>query len=228
MNELDKNLIPSQIKVEGVIFDFDGVIVDSLPAHLEAWKLATHEIIGKKIKDSQRLIGLSTHVIANLIVKDLGSVDQSADLIAAKNRILLGGELEIPLMPGAREFMLYLQLHNIPFGIASNAPPEFVKAVTAYWKLPAKVILGRGDAPRNKPHPDIFMKCARDLSLGMYKQKNTLIFEDSLHGLCAAKRSNMVPIGITSQHTSAELQKSGAEFSIPDLKYFMENIEIIK
>ena len=50
MNELDKNLIPSQIKVEGVIFDFDGVIVDSLPAHLEAWKLALYNLIEHCIK----------------------------------------------------------------------------------------------------------------------------------------------------------------------------------
>lgn len=228
MNPSGSTTLPSKLDISGVIFDFDGVLVDSLPAHLEAWKIATMNLFSSQINQAERFIGLSTQRIANIIVSEVSSPENAALLIAEKSRILLDEEVKIPLLPGSIEILEALEKLSIPFGIASNAPKEFILKVLSGHKLRVDVIFGRGEGGRNKPHPDVFLRCAKELHLNIMEQRNTIIFEDSKHGLAAAVKSNMFPIGICSQHTSEDLLQAGANLTFKNLAEFIRTVTLQK
>jgi len=228
MNPLSSTTLPSIFATCGIIFDFDGVIVDSLPAHIKAWEMAAFNLFAKNLVQSQRFIGLSTHSIANLITSELGNKSKSRQLVSEKNRILLHDEVEVPLLPGIESLLQELISLEIPYGLASNAPRDFIEQQLENHSLEFKIIFGRGEGGRNKPHPDVFLRCAKELKLTIIDQRNTLIFEDSKHGLTAAKRANMVPVGICTQHSSEELLDSGARLTYKDLADFMKHTKLTK
>ena len=89
---------------KAVLFDFDGVIVDSLPAHILAWKDAYREVFEEEISDSNysKIRGMSTNAIAKLLCEKRPSY--SSKLIDSKNRNLRSKVERIIFIEGALEF----------------------------------------------------------------------------------------------------------------------------
>jgi beta-phosphoglucomutase len=198
------------MKPSGIIFDFDGVVVDSLGMHLHAWSEATLQVFRKELHDPSRFKGLSTATIAHLISQECGHPSQAQALAFIKRKILADSDRIPVLLPGIRQLIEELKNRTLPFGIASNAPRQFIIDSLKGLQLEVAVVVGMEDVKRGKPHPDPFNLCAQRLKLYDDKKASTLVFEDSFHGLEAAKASGMIPIGVTSQHTSEELKNAGA------------------
>ena len=195
----------------GVLFDFDGVIVDSLPAHFLAWRDAVLEVFTQDPGDVTLLYGgHATPAFAAVLAKKFGDRNRAPQLARAKIRILTERVRDVKLMPGVEAALEILRKNNLPYGIASNAPRDFVRRIVRELALPVPVVLGREDATRGKPHPDLYLACAKLVGLTMHDHNKTLVFEDSRHGLKAAKRAGMIPIGVTSQHSASELLAAGA------------------
>lgn len=206
MPKLKKGLM----KPCGVIFDFDGVVVDSLGMHLEAWSEATQQLFRQKLQSPRRFQGYSTSAIAHMIAQELGHPSQAQSLAMLKRQLLADGSLAPAAFPGAKELMQVLLDRHLPFGIASNAPRQFILMAIAKLELPVTTVVALDDVKRGKPYPDPFNLCAERLGLSGRRKAESLVLEDSFHGLQAAIASGMIPIGVASHHTPDELKKAGA------------------
>lgn len=214
----------------GVLFDFDGVIVDSLRSHLAAWSDAFQACFGEPLDPAlyREMVGRATVQIGGTLARLAGFPEKSTELVAVKSDLLKTKYQDIPLLPGAREAFQELERLKIPYGIASNAPRAFVAQVVAYHRLKVPVALGREDAARPKPAPDLYLTCAKALGLGIDAQRATLVFEDSVHGLRAGVAAGMVAIGVTTQESAATLQSAGAHSTVAHLGEALERKFFVK
>ncbi len=204
-------------KIKAVIFDFDGVVVDSLPVHLAAWHHACEKLFAQSIVTFEHeIIGLATDKIAEIIVKKLQVSTAPKDLAQFKRELLKSSNYYVPLIPGVRECMDFLRERQIPFGIASNAPREFIDELLLYHKFQIKTVLGIEDSPRPKPKPDIFLACAKRLDIKFDQHGSILVLEDSIHGIHAAVDAGMFAVGVMTQNDSSDLQAAGAKFCVAD------------
>lgn len=210
------------MKPKAFIFDFDGVIVDSLAIHFGAWASATRAVFNRELPDPTRFAGLSTRVIGALIAKELGHSDRAADLVAEKQRRLKEFEGDISPFPGVREMFSKLEQQNRPFGIATNAPRAFLEGILKMLKLSAPCLVALEDSPRPKPAPDPYIRCSDLMGLSVGDRSQTVVFEDSTHGLAAAASAGMIPVGVTSQSDAATLVEAGALFTIKNIAEFLE------
>jgi len=208
-----------------VLFDFDGVLVNSMPVHVEAWNRATLEIYGTELsaETKKTIVGQSTRAIAAHIASSLGPEKQN-ELVHTKHTYLNEVLDYVEPFPGAREFMGLLREHNISYGIASNAPSTFVKGVVERVGFEVDVILGRDDVDRPKPAPDLYLLCAKKLAISVSQHDQVVVFEDSLHGLKAASQAKMIPIGISSHHGNEDLRSAGAVCVFSDFNDVMSSI----
>jgi beta-phosphoglucomutase-like phosphatase (HAD superfamily) len=200
-------------QLSGVILDFDGVVVDSLPLHLKAWDLAYQALFDRTIPPEvlASLVGRSTLAIAKLLCR-LEHADHLADkLIRGKEDQMLHLSLAVPLLAGTTQLMDFLTQYNIPFGIASNSPREFLSRILHIHKLEHVLALGKEDYAHPKPSPEPFLICAKKLGISFLDHGDIVVFEDSAHGIRAAIQAGMRAVGVAAQHSNEELLAFGAE-----------------
>ena len=202
------------------IFDFDGVVVDSISMHLKAWDGAIATTFSQVIDSDLRrsLIGMSTREISELLAKKYGNASQR-DALASLKRELLNEIMDnVPFLPGAIEAFALLEKLGSPYGIASNAPLDFINKALAEAGVKVATIVGIENSGRPKPHPDPFLTCAKMLGIDFKSHERCLVFEDSKHGLRAAHSAGMIPIGLETQHDAAYLKSFGARFTCRNLQ----------
>ena len=205
------------MRIAGVLFDFDGVVVDSLSVHISAWEMAVQELFGSQIASARRLAGRSTMAIAQILASENKRPDLASSLADRKRQILTQQGNAVPLLPGFREFAAHLSAHHRPWGIASNAPREFIRKTLAHHGIDARFVFGIDDVQRGKPAPDVFLLCAKACGIQVLEHNSTLVFEDSTHGLQAAQTAGMIPVGVTTQHDAETLRNAGAKLICKDL-----------
>lgn len=130
---------------------------------------------------------------------------------------LLQQEEPPELLPGVREIFARLQRARVPFGIASNAPYDFVKATVAKHKLPVEVMMGVENYENPKPNPEPYLKLAKALGVAESDFSQTFIFEDSKTGMQAAVAAGMYAVGIRTGYSDAVLRGLGAKVTLTDL-----------
>jgi beta-phosphoglucomutase len=202
----------------GVIFDFDGVIVDSLSVHLQAWQIAFKDLFHEDLTDTAGLAGRSTLAIADILSRRVKKPEAKEALAERKREVLRQSQHQIKLLPGAREAFHVLKEADIPFGIASNAPRAFIERTLDQCYLSVDVKLGIDDVARGKPEPDVFLKCAKTLGISVLNHPTIMIFEDSPHGLLAAVKARMTPIGVLTQNSELEMRDAGARFCCKNIQ----------
>lgn len=211
------------VKPAGVIFDFDGVVVDSLSVHLNAWKSAYASLFGSPLDDISGLAGRSTTSIAQILSERADQPHKSAVLAGLKRQALTDSRSSIQPIPGALEAFIFLTKSGIPFGIASNAPRAFIIQTLSDLGASVTHIFGIDDVPRPKPAPDAFLLCARSIGIHFTNHPRTIVFEDSVHGLKAAVTAGMHPIGVATQISAAELTAGGARKTCTSIEEAQNN-----
>ncbi len=206
------------MKFKGVLFDFDGVVVNSTPMHLAGWERAYETIFGQSIAKEflETLPGQSTRAIAERLAQLAKAPDSISELIEKKAAYVLENLENIPLIAGIIEFMEFLDTRRIPFGVSSNAPRAFLAAAISKHSLNPRFYLGLEDYEWPKPHPEAYLKGAKCLGWGDEDRSNIAVFEDSVHGIHAALKAGTTPFGISSQHTAEHLNSAGAIKTFPD------------
>lgn len=200
----------STLQPSGVIFDFDGVVVDSLSVHLSAWQLSYQQLYQEPIVDTQGLAGRSTNAIAEILSKRAGKPETLDDLANLKRELLKQNRFSIQLLPGVSDALHWLKSSALPYGIASNAPRSFIENTLAKLQIDIPHIFGSDDVANPKPAPDVFLKCAKSLKISVTKHCEILVFEDSPHGLTAAVKAGMFPVGVLTQNKAQEMLAAGA------------------
>jgi HAD superfamily hydrolase (TIGR01509 family) len=177
--------------VDAVVFDLDGVLVDSEPVWEQIRRGYVAESGGRWQPDSQqRLMGMSTQEWARYLSEELG-VGRDPDRVAADvvDRMALRYDDELPLLPGAVEAVRRAAA-RWPLGLASSSPRRLIDTVLAVAGLTGlfAATVSTEEVPRGKPAPDVYLAVAA--KLGVLAGACAAI-EDSSNGLRSAHAAGM-------------------------------------
>ncbi|NJB82857.1 HAD family hydrolase [Wenyingzhuangia aestuarii] len=204
---------------KAVLFDFDGVVVDSANCHNDAWASAFREIFNKEIcpYPSNTHAGKAPYLIAEYFAEYGGDVNKGAQLNSLKQEHILKTTVPPTLLPGAMEIQQFLEQNKIPHGIASNAYTGFVQNSVNQTGIGFKVCMGVDLFKEPKPSPVPYLTLAEKLGVKKEDYAQTIIFEDSLTGIKAAAQTGMVAVGVLTQYSEEELLANGAVKVFPTL-----------
>lgn len=207
------------MKPVAVLFDFDGVIVDSFDSHKSAWAVAFKQLFGKILPDYTRphLTGAPSSEIGQFIAESAGYAYRADELCELKLELLISADFLPILLPGVTEIFKQLKTHGIPYGIASNAPRKYVQSTVSKLGLECPVVLGFEDYTSPKPLPEPYIKCAERLNVATKNFGKIFVFEDSVSGIISANKAGMIPIGIGRGEGAALLSEEGAIRIFPSL-----------
>ncbi len=191
---------------KGVIFDLDGVLIDSGWAHKQAWfDLAEKE--GYKMSDEffSDTFGMqNVQIIPMLVGRDLPieEIDRLSDWKEQRYRDLMSVKLE--LSPGAERLLRELKDNGFLLAIGSSAPKDNLELIFQCLRLDSYIdaCVTKEDVIKGKPAPDTFLKAAQRLSL---QPQNCIVVEDAVHGVEAAKTAGMFVIALTTTRDRADL-----------------------
>ena len=182
--------------IEAVVFDLDGVLVDSEPVWEQVRRQVVAEHGGHWLPDAQqRLMGMSTGEWARYLSQDLGvGLPPPAVAAAVIERMQARYREGVPLMPGAAEAVRRLAA-RWPLGLASSSPPVLIGAVLdgAGLRECFTATLSTEQVSRGKPAPDIYL-AVTDL-LGFPPQACAAV-EDSTNGLRSAAAAGLQVIAV--------------------------------
>jgi len=204
----------------GVIFDMDGVLVDSGAHHRAAWRALLDELAATPaVPDYWRLtIGRpAEEAVGRLLGRALGSAE-ARRLARRKHHHYLRLACEAPPpIPGAPAFVTALGEHGIPCGVATSASRFDAERLLSAIGLRSRfvVMITAEDVWLGKPEPEVYLRAADGLGVD---PPRCLVFEDALVGIEAARRAGMRVIGLNTAHTDAELLAAGAERVIPNFE----------
>lgn len=202
--------------LRAVIFDLDGVIVDSHPAHLEAWKSFLHSL-DKNLSDSDLqfvLEGYKREVILRHFLGELSP--QEVKYYGEKKDALFRASLEdVKTLPGFAAFFDSLEGAGLPVALASSASRWRVEYILNRLGLTRafRAIVTGDDVVDGKPDPAIFRAAARGLGAD---PADILVCEDAVAGVEAAKRAGMKCLAIAANGRRARLKEAGADVVVDD------------
>jgi beta-phosphoglucomutase len=183
----------------GVIFDVDGVLVDSYRAHLESWRRMAHAMgLEMAEKDFAATFGrTSQDIIRQLWGKhlppgtDIAALD---DLKEAAYRDIL--RERFPAMDGAGELLAALHKAGFLLAVGSSGPPENVELVIQQLRAERlfQASVNGKQVTHGKPHPEVFLTAAEKLGL---HARQCAVVEDAPAGIESARRAGMAAIALT-------------------------------
>lgn len=201
-----------------MIFDMDGVIVDSNPYHRIALKKFC-EKHGYYLSDDYlktKIFGRTNADWLRELFGDKLDEKQIVDFEEEKESLFRAIiDPHIKPVKGLIDFLLLLQDNHIPRAIATSAPSsnvEFVLNKTGAGKF-FQIIIDGNMIKNSKPHPEIYLKTIHAIG---YPPEKCLVIEDSLSGMESAIKAGCKVIGLTTTHPREELQ--AAQFVIDDFK----------
>ena len=191
-----------------VLWDMDGVLVDTGDFHFKSWKETFDELgISFTREDFRKTFGMNNAGILEWVFgrkSNLDEVSRISDKKESLFRELVEGKAE-PL-PGVLLWLKQFQDWGINQAITSSAPPENIEALVTELKIDEyfDVIVSGFDLP-GKPNPDVFLKAANTLQI---EPKNCIVVEDAIAGVQGAERAGMRCIAVTTTNPASALKKA--------------------
>lgn len=198
--------------MRGVIFDWDGVVIDSSAQHVRSWELLAEEI-GKPLPDGHFKKGFgkkNQEIIPNLLrwSDDPIEIERLGDRKEELYRELVRDQ-GVRVLPGARELLAALREAGIPRSVGSSTPLSNLNALfaaTGLGELFDAVVCG-DDVKNGKPAPDVFLLAAQKLGLD---PAGCLVIEDAHVGIAAAHAAGMKVLAVATTHPLEELTSADA------------------
>lgn len=201
--------------IEAVVFDMDGVLVDSEPAHHASTNdvLALHGAPALEFADYATYIGMSERAFFTALAERFG-LDVPLELLLRER---LARSLErlardpLPPQPGALECLLGLVTADVPLALASSATRTQIDLVLDRLGIRARfsAIVGIDDVEQGKPAPDLFLEAARRLGR---EPARCLVVEDAVLGVQAAVAAAMPVVAYVPGGESQAHRDAGAAF----------------
>lgn len=202
---------------QAVLWDMDGVIVDTAPFHLLSWQ----EVLGKRgvsfaAEDFRRTFGQRNDAIIRGVLGDATPAAEIEAIAQEKEesyRRYVRGNLH-PL-PGVLPLLEQLYREGFKLALASSAPLPNLQLVGSALGISHlfQAVLSDGDVSRGKPDPEVFLAAARRLWV---KPEDCLVIEDSLAGLEAARRAGMKALAVSNTYPAEKL--GGADLVVDSLE----------
>lgn len=197
--------IPRKI---GVVFDVDGVLVDSYAAHFDSWRALAVEL-GAQLSEEQ-FAGTFGRTSRDIISQLFGTRDDAEIRRLDDRKELLYRELirgKVPAMPHALNVVRACHEAGFVLSVGSSGPPENVQLVCEEIGLTpilAAMITGR-DVVRGKPDPQVFQLAAQRMQCA---PPDCIVIEDAPAGIEAAVRAGMRSIALAGSHPTDSLGES--------------------
>lgn len=183
-------------ELKGAILDLDGVIVDTVPLHFQAWKKMfseyQREFTFQDYKD--KVDGILRIDGARAMLRDIS--EEELKIAAAKKQAYFLEFLEkqgVRVFEDALNLIKELKDNHIKVAVISSSKNCLYILKKAGIDNLFDVIITGNDVKRGKPQPDIFLLASRKLNL---EPSQCIVFEDSLLGVEAAKRGNFKCVGV--------------------------------
>jgi sugar-phosphatase len=213
---------------EAVIFDMDGVLIDSEPL----WKIAMEEAfhsVGCMItkKDFQKTVGLRIDEVVEYWHKKMQWKDLSAkdveDLIIQK-MVRLIQENGDPLV-GVIDTIAFLKSQGIKIGLATSSYNVLIDTVLESLGIRAAfdIVNSAEDEDYGKPHPAVYITVANKLNVDTGK---CLVIEDSLNGVISGMAAKMKVVCIPEKTHTPEPKLELAHYLFEDMSLFLDHIKI--
>ncbi len=208
---------------KGIIFDLDGVIVDTAGFHYLAWKHLANEL-GFDFTEEQNedFKGVSRVRSLELLLEignKTASQEEKDKWLKSKNDEYLSyidGMTKNDILPGVSKVLDYLKTKKVPIALGSaskNAVP-ILKRVNLYGIFDATV--DGNDVSKAKPDPEVFLIGVKELGIEV---ADAIVFEDSIAGIQAANIAGMVSIGIGNAETLHEADYIFNDFTEIDTQF---------
>jgi beta-phosphoglucomutase len=195
------------MKIKGVIFDMDGVVVDNHQYHFKAWmdfsqkyKFPLNEQIYREEFNGK--------TNADLFKKIFGEISQNQISAYTQEKESMYRDLYLPYMTahtGLVEFLDDLGKRRIKIALGTSAPTANVDFVLDRLKLRKyfPTVVDGGMVTKGKPDPEVYKLCAMRLGL---EPKNCVVFEDSFAGLESGERAGCEIVAVATSHKVFELK----------------------
>ena len=194
-------------QVKAVIFDMDGVIIDSEPIHSRV-KMDTFAHFGLDFaeQDLVHYMGRTSLAIFGETLARAGRTDVTAEDMAAYKHahyleVLESGEIEP--VKGSVDLIRKLHAAGFPLALATSSNVRVMNTVLDSFHIRQyfSSVLSGGELPESKPHPAIYLISARRLGV---KPAECLVIEDTANGILAAKRAGMYCAAFRNPHSGRQ------------------------
>ena len=208
-------------KIKAVIFDLDGLMLDTEPVAMRAMGQAIKEKCGADMSFAffSQLIGHARSDTYGFFEKEYGfdveTTNSVRDRCASLIVEAIGRGEGLP-KPGLTELLAYLDERAVPRVVASSSPRDQILQKLKMVNLLHRVnsVTSGWEVPKSKPEPDIFLKAAGTIGV---EPSRCLVLEDSPAGIEAAKRAGMISIMVPDLVAPGHEEKQSALMILPDL-----------
>jgi HAD superfamily hydrolase (TIGR01509 family) len=211
--------------VTALIFDMDGTMVESMPAHAKSWELfkQRHHIDLSVEEILKRTTGRNGIECVRILLGEEIPEDKARELIARKEadyREIFSREFRE--VAGFAKFVQLAQQRGLKIAVATAGDKDNLEFVLKHLQLsrpPEANVRGDQGLP-GKPEPDIFLKAAKEVGAA---PADCIVFEDAPFGIEAAGRAGMRAVAICSTHKAHELAGEHVIASVRDYDELMKN-----
>ena len=200
--------------LKAVLFDMDGVIVNTEPLHRKAYFMMFSEVnisVSETLYDS--FTGQSTLNICKRLVTHFNLNKPAEDLVAIKRKhfkYLFANDNDLALIDGVEDLIKTYYKNGLKLVVASSASMPNIKSIFKRFNLD-QYFSGKfsgADLKLSKPHPEIFLKAAAHTG---FKKSECMVIEDSTNGIKAAKSAGIYCVGFYGDPASTQ------DFSLADV-----------
>ena len=203
--------------LRAVIFDMDGVIIDSHPAHREAWRTFL-QTVGKPVSDAELDFILDGRKRGEILRHYLGElseeeVQQYGD---RKDEFFRERSFQIKLIPGVTELLAQLRKAGVATAVATSASGSRARHVLDQLQLAEgfDVVVTGNDVARGKPDPSIYALTCQRLNVAPGR---SVAIEDAVSGIQAARAAGLTCVGVAGAQLHDKLREAGAARVVENL-----------
>ena len=197
--------------MRAVVFDFDGVLVDSEPLHFESLRdcLLEQGISIDEEEYRDRFLSYDDREAIRIALEGRGEPcdpDRLERIAQRKHELFARVIADVELMPGARELIASLQ---VPLAIASGAVRGEIETILDATGIrhAFTAVVGADDVSRGKPHPEPYRAAVASLVPGVpgLTAEQCLAFEDSVAGIASARAAGLKVFAVTTSYPPERL-----------------------
>ncbi|MCK0109836.1 HAD family phosphatase [Flavobacteriaceae bacterium S0825] len=190
--------------IKAVIFDMDGVIVNSEPLHRKAYN-EMFKTVGIDVSNQlyESFTGKSTFSICKTLCKSFNLKNHPQELVNLKRqyfKYIFENDSDLSLIEGVQDLIQDYYNNDLVLVLASSASMMTINNVFTKFNLDKYFVSKHSgaDLKASKPHPEIFINAAKSSG---YNRNECIVIEDSTNGIKAANSANIYCIGYKSKHS---------------------------
>jgi beta-phosphoglucomutase len=205
----------SELPIRAVVFDMDGVLVDSHPAHRAAWSEFL-QTMGRSVSDTDLSFILEGRTRSEILRHFFGDLDDEGvqEYGRRKDEIFRAVEHQIGPVRGVLDFIEHLSRRHISMAIATSASEIRTFATIERLGLGGRfeAVITASDVSAGKPNPMVYRLACERMRIC---PAEAIAFDDACSGVMAARSAGMRCIGVASNGLCHSLLQAGAEAVIP-------------